>query len=161
MDRLLAQQRAPGQTALTLLGRLHDVAEAEHKRQDADWPHDPNGVGRYVTGQILRTIRLALGKVEQPEEQTMNDLVKINDWMAAHGDQAGEALVAGLRLAKGLNASHPDKLPATILTGIPDADLALAQAAGVGDIAGDSGVSVEDVIEVAGLLLSIGLTFVV
>jgi hypothetical protein len=91
----------------------------------------------------------------------MNDLVKINEWVDAHGDTASATLVAGLRLAKGLNANYPDKLPATILTGIPDADLALAQAARVGDIAGDAGVSVEDVIEVASLLLGLGLTFIV
>jgi hypothetical protein len=89
-----------------------------------------------------------------------NDLVKINDWMAEHGDTAGVALSAGIRLAKNLNAQHPDKLPSTILTGIPDADTAIAQAAGVADIAGDAGVSVQDVMEVAGLLLSLGMTFV-
>jgi len=92
----------------------------------------------------------------------MSDLVKIKDWIDAHGTTASTVVVAGMQLAGQLTKnSEPGTRPQEILTGIPDADLALHQAAGVAEIAGDHGVDAADVIDFATLLLSLGLTFIV
>lgn len=90
----------------------------------------------------------------------MSDLAKIKSYIDEHGDTAGAAVIAGLQLAGSLTAREREKRPQEILTGIPDADLALAQAAGVGAIAGQEGVDVEEIIKVAGLFLSLGMTFI-
>lgn len=44
------------------LEALELAAADEHKRMDDNWPHDPHGMGRFVTRQILNTIRASLGK---------------------------------------------------------------------------------------------------
>jgi len=90
-----------------------------------------------------------------------NDLVTVKNWIEAHGSDAASTVTAGLQLVGALTKNHPDTKPQEILTGIPDADLALHQAAGVAQIAGVHGVDAADVIEFASLLLSLGLTFIV
>lgn len=90
-----------------------------------------------------------------------NDLVKVKEWVDANGELAGDTLVAGIALAKGITASNRGKRPQDVLTGIPDADKAIAQAAGVAEIAGEYGVDAGEVLKVASMLLSLGLTFVV
>lgn len=87
-----------------------------------------------------------------------NDLVRIKDWVNANGDAAANTLTAALALSKNLSTNH-DR-PRQILTGIPDADRAVAEAAGVAEIAGEYGVDPGEVIKVAGMLLSLGLTFI-
>ena len=89
-----------------------------------------------------------------------NDLTKLTEWVNANGATAGTAIVAGLQLAGSLTAREPDKKPQEIFTGIPAADRAIAQAAGVAAIANAEGVTIENVITVAKLLLGLGLTFV-
>lgn len=44
------------------LEALELAAADAHQRQDDNWPHDPHGMGRFVTRQILNTIRASLGK---------------------------------------------------------------------------------------------------
>ena len=85
---------------------------------------------------------------------------EVKEWVDANGATVGTALLAGIQLAGSLTAKEPDKKPQEIFTGIPAADRAIAQAAGVAEIAGAEGVTIENVITVAKLLLGLGLTFV-
>lgn len=87
-------------------------------------------------------------------------LIAVAERLAGENKEVAPAIVAGMRLVDNLTKDHPDTRPQEILTGIPDADKAMAEAAGVAQIAGVHGVEIEDVMEVAGLLLSLGLAFV-
>ena len=73
----------------------------------------------------------------------------------------GAVALAGFELVKNLTTGPiAPTAPQNVFTGIPDADKALAEAAQVAEIAGRNGVEIEDVIEFAGLLLSLGMTFI-
>jgi len=94
------------------------------------------------------------------DDDTIADLNALAERLGTEGKSVGAVTIAGLRLVERLTEEQPDTRPQQILTGIPDADKALAEAAGVAQIAGVHGVDVDDVMEIAGLLLSMGLAFV-
>lgn len=91
------------------------------------------------------------------------DLVPLNALIEAIGSEnrsVGAIAIASFQLVENLTKAAPDQRPQEILTGIPDADLALAQAAGVAQIAGVHGVDMGDVLAFTKLLLGLGLAFV-
>ena len=88
------------------------------------------------------------------------NLKKLGELVASHGFVAAGVLKASMRLAHNLSAGDGDPGLATVFTGIPAADQAIAEAAGVAAIAGNEGVEVDDVIVFTRALVALGLTFV-
>lgn len=84
----------------------------------------------------------------------MSDLAKFVEWVLAHPDAAKTATGAAAELLAALRRP-PGGGPARTFTGIPSADRALAEAAGIAEIAGKRGVNLEQVLDVAKLLVGI------
>lgn len=91
-----------------------------------------------------------------------NDLERAAAFLAEHGDTAGATFKASVRLVRGLTPlAEGREVPVIeVFTGIPEADRAIAESAGVAAIAGEEGVAVDDVIAFTKLLLAVGLAFV-
>lgn len=93
------------------------------------------------------------------ENETLQAISNLMEAAASDGKSAGAIAVASLELVESLTKGKTTR-PQDVFTGIPDADQALAQAAGVAEIAGRYHVSTEDVLAFTKLLLGLGLAFV-
>ena len=88
----------------------------------------------------------------------MSDLARFTDWVLAHPDAAktvvggAEELLGRLRVPAASGTG-----PARTFTGIPSADRALAEAAGIAAIAERRGVTFEQIFEVATLIARVAL----
>ena len=72
----------------------------------------------------------------------------------------GAVVAAGIDLVRALTTKNHGKKPQQIFTGIPDADMAISQAAGVAEISASRGVPMAEIMEFAGLLLGLGLAVI-
>jgi hypothetical protein len=88
-----------------------------------------------------------------------NDFEKASNWINTKGDDAIGALAGAIELFKMLRPTAASRqVPVQeLLTGDPIADRAIADAVGVGAIAGRSGVSVDDVLTAANILKGIAV----
>jgi len=87
----------------------------------------------------------------------MNDLAKFGTWLQAQGAQAIPVLNASVEFLAALQgqAQTSGRPPLQLVTGIPMADRALADAVGLAAIAGQYGVTLETVLEGVGLLKAV------
>jgi hypothetical protein len=88
-----------------------------------------------------------------------NDLEKFNNWVAANGDNAIGAIAGAVELFKTLRPTAASRqVPIEkLLIGDPVADRAIADAVGIGAIAGRNGVSVDDILTAANLLKGVAI----
>ena len=101
-----------------------------------------------------------MGAFSDSEIESINRFVEKVGLGALADKSVGAIALSGFELVKKLTSDPSHGAPQSIFTGIPDADKALAEAAGVAEIAGRHGVEVDDVVEFAGLLLSLGMAFI-
>jgi hypothetical protein len=89
-----------------------------------------------------------------------SDFESIATWLANYGGDVAALTAAGLELSRnvGRNASAAGSTARGVITGIPTADQAIWDAAGLAEIAGSAGVSADDIVQFASMLLSLGLT---
>lgn len=81
----------------------------------------------------------------------MSDLAKFVDWILTHPD-AAKTVTAGAEDLLVALRRPPAGGPSRTFTGVPSADRALAQAAGLAAIAGKRGVTADQIFEVATVL---------
>lgn len=88
-----------------------------------------------------------------------NDLEKVENWISAKGDTALGAITGAVELFKVLRPTAASRqVPVQeLLVGDPVADRAIADAVGVGAIAGRQGVDVDDILTAANLLKGLAL----